>query len=181
MLWQFQANSRDSAAHVHVSVLPQSPCHPGWHITLSRVHMLDSKPSLAIHFKCSSVHDPPKACNHPHPLATISSFWKSVGLLLSPKFICIISFYIPHIRDGICCFPFSVWLTSLSRTISRPLHVAADAFLAVFMFITPLMIYLRLSWFCLFLLPIKTLSSTWVGFSGSFSAPEPKAWNIKKA
>ena len=32
------------------------------------------------------------------------------------KFICIISFQIPHIRDDIWYFPFSVWLTLLSMT-----------------------------------------------------------------
>ena len=28
---------RDLVIHIHVSILPQNPFHPGWHITLSRV------------------------------------------------------------------------------------------------------------------------------------------------
>ena len=46
--------------------------------------------------------------------------------------ICIISFYILLIRDVICCFCFSVWLTSLRMTVSRCIHVAAKALLHSF-------------------------------------------------
>ena len=51
---------------------------------------------------------------------------ESVSLFLFCKFICIISFQIPHIRIVIQYFSFSVSLNSLSMTISRSIHSAAN-------------------------------------------------------
>ena len=48
-----------------------------------------------------------------YPLATISSFSESVSLFLFCKFICIISFSIPYIRDVIGSFSFSDLLHSV--------------------------------------------------------------------
>ena len=44
------------------------------------------------------------------PLATISSFSKSASLCFVSKFICIISFQIPHIRGVMPYFSYCVWL-----------------------------------------------------------------------
>jgi len=52
------------------------------------------------------------AFSAPFPLATINSLSKSVSLLLFWKFICIISFYIPHIKDVIHISPLSDLLHS---------------------------------------------------------------------
>ena len=53
---------------------------------------------------------------------------KSMSLFLFCKWIHLHHFFlkIPHIRDVIWYFSFSVWLTSLSITISRSIHVTAN-------------------------------------------------------
>ena len=51
------------------------------------------------------------------PKVCTLSLW--VSFCFVSDFICIISFQIPHIRDVICYFSFSIWLTSLNVTISR--------------------------------------------------------------
>ena len=88
------------------------------------------------------VHDLPKVLNYPFPLTIPSpsqlslswvhfpSLW--VSFCFVSKFIYIISFYIPHIRDVIWYFPFSVWHTSLSMTLSRSIYVAANGFISFF-------------------------------------------------
>ena len=50
----------------------------------------------------------------------------------SCKFLCIISFYIPHVRDIIKYFSFSVWLPSLSMTRSGSIRVAANGITSFF-------------------------------------------------
>ena len=54
-------------------------------------------------------------------LVTISLF---MCLCFVYKFICIIFFSIPHIMENIWYLSFLVWLTTLSRIISRSIHVA---------------------------------------------------------
>ena len=88
------------------------------------------------------VHDLPKVLNYPFPLTIPSpsqlslswvhfpSLW--VSFCFVSKFIYIISFYIPHIKDVIWYFPFSVWHTSLSMTLSRSIYVAANGFISFF-------------------------------------------------
>ena len=83
---------------------------------------------------------PSKVPNYPFPLETVSLFSKSVSFFLFGKFICIISFYIPHGRDVIWYFS-SVWLTLFSRILSRPLHVIANGIISSFLFIYFLFIY----------------------------------------
>ena len=88
------------------------PSHPGYHKTLSRVSVLSSRYLLVIHFKYSSVY-----MTIPNSL-TIFSLLPSLTVSVN-KFICIFSFWIPHIQDITQYFSFSVWLTSLSVTVSR--------------------------------------------------------------
>ena len=85
-------------------------------------------------FKYSSVYMTfPKSLTLPSPLATISSFSKSVSLFLFCKFICIISFQIPHTEDVIWYFSFFIWLTSLIMTLSRSIHVAENGIISFFL------------------------------------------------
>ena len=58
---------------------------------------------------------------HAFPPTTIRLCSKSKSVFLFCTFICIISFQIPLIRGVICYFSFSVWLTSLTMVISRPM------------------------------------------------------------
>ena len=61
------------------------------------------------------------------PLVTIS-FSKSVSQFLFYKEVpCVLFFNIPHISDSMWCWCLTVWLTSLSMVISRPIHVVANA------------------------------------------------------
>ena len=74
----------------------------------------------------------PKLPNYssPHP-SPWQPYIYSLGLWVSfvNKYIHIISFYILYIRDAKKYFCFSVWLTSLSMTISRSTHFAANGIL----------------------------------------------------
>ena len=65
---------------------------------------------------------------HPSFLATISLFSKSVSLFLFCKEVHLYNFFFldSNIRDVIRYFSFFVRLTSLSMTISRFIHVAAN-------------------------------------------------------
>ena len=89
--------------------------------------MLYRRLLLVIHFKYSSVYmsilnSLTIPSPHSSSLAAISLF--SVSLFLFCKFTCIISFWIPHIRDVIQYFSFSVWLASLTVVLSRSICVA---------------------------------------------------------
>ena len=66
----------------------------------------------------------------PSPLGTVCSLW--VCFCFVNKLVCIMSFQILHIRDIIQHFSFSVWLTSLTVTISRLIHVAVNGVISFF-------------------------------------------------
>ena len=51
------------------------------------------------------------------------------------KFLCIISFYIPHIMDVIWYFSFLVWLTSLSMILSRLIQVLSNCIISLFLWL----------------------------------------------
>ena len=70
---------------------------------------------------------------HPSALETISLFSKSVHLFLFYKFICTIYFQILHLRDVIWYFSFSVWLISLSMTLSRSTRDASNDIISFFL------------------------------------------------
>ena len=104
-------------------------------------HMLYRRSLLVIHFKYISVYMSIQATYQfhpffPHPLGNHKrlhslSLW--VSFCFVSKFISIISSQIPHIRDGIQYFSFSVGLTSLSMTISRSTHVVANGIISFFL------------------------------------------------
>ena len=62
----------------------------------------------------------------------------------------IISFYIPHIKIVILkkkkiviwYFSFSIWVTSLSMTLSRSIHVAADGIISFFQWLSNIPLYI---------------------------------------
>ena len=95
-----------------------------WHWAES--YVLYDRSLLIIHFKYSGVSVTiPKSLtitSPPHPEVCFLSLWVS----LFCKFIRIISFWIPHIRDVLGYFSFA-WLTSLSMTLSGSIHVATKA------------------------------------------------------
>ena len=68
---------------------------------------------------------------HPHHPATISRFFKFVSLFLFCKQVHLYHFLDPHVRNAVH-LSFSVWLTSLSMTLSRSIHVAADGIISLF-------------------------------------------------
>ena len=76
---------RDSAIHIRVSILPQTPllsrlAHNRW----AEFHVLYSRSLLVIHFKCNRVYMTfPKSLTIPFPPAMVSSFSKSVSLFCS--------------------------------------------------------------------------------------------------
>ena len=70
---------------------------------------------------------------HPSFLATVSSFSKSVSLCLFCKQVHFHHFVLDSTYKGcIWYFSFSVWLTSLSTTISRSIHDAANIIISFF-------------------------------------------------
>ena len=87
-----------------------------------------------IHFKYGSLYmSTPNSITIPSPYsfhtATVSSFSKSVSFLI--KFISIISFQVPYVRDCICYFSFFAGLHWV--TISRSIHVAANGLISFFL------------------------------------------------
>jgi len=52
----FSGQQRDSAIHIHVSILLRFPSHPGCRTMLSRVPLLYSRILLVIHFNYSRVY-----------------------------------------------------------------------------------------------------------------------------
>ena len=95
MLRQFQMNSEGTQPYIYMHpFFPKPHCYPGWHIALSRVPCAVQDVLVGYPFWIQQcVQDLPKLPNYPLPLATISSFSKSVSLFLFyNKFICIISF-----------------------------------------------------------------------------------------
>ena len=66
---------RDSAIHIHVSILPRLFSHPGCHITLSRVPCAISRSLLVIILNTAGVHVHPILPNYPfpHPLPACSN------------------------------------------------------------------------------------------------------------
>ena len=130
--------TREAAILSRVSILPQTPLLSRMPHNIEQNSMCYSRSLLVIHFKYSNVYlSLPNSLTITSPhlfiLATISSFCKSMSLFLFCKFISVISFYIPHIRDVIWYFSFSVWFTSLSMTVSRSIHVAADGIISFFL------------------------------------------------
>ena len=136
MLWVSGEQQKNSAVHIHVSILPQTPLPSRLpHNTEQRSLCCTVGPCWLsiLNIAVRTVH--PKLPNYffpaSFPLATISSFSKSVSLFLS-TFICTISVQIPHIRAVIRYFSFSVWLTSLSVALSRAILVAANCIILFF-------------------------------------------------
>ena len=85
----------------------KSHSHPGWRVTLSRVPCAGSCWLSILNI---AVCTWPSQTPYHFPLATISSFSKSASLCFVSKFICIISFQIPHIRGVMPYFSYCVWL-----------------------------------------------------------------------
>ena len=76
-----RGQQKDSPIHTHTSYSPKLLFHPGCHITLSRISC--AKQQVFVGYpsgiqQCVPVH--PKLPSYPFPLATISSFSKSVNL-----------------------------------------------------------------------------------------------------
>ena len=73
---------RDSAIHIHVSILPQTPAaiQLAHNIEQTEFHVLYNRSLLVIHFKYSSVYMPfPNSLSSPSPWQPLSSFSKSVS------------------------------------------------------------------------------------------------------
>ena len=109
-------------------VSPKPPSPPGCHITLCSMvgpcwlPILDT--SVYTHQSQTPYLSLPPLLPSWQPQVPSLSLW--VWFCFVNKFTCIISFWSPHIRDVIGYFSFSVWLTSLSMTLSRSVHVAAN-------------------------------------------------------
>ena len=130
---QFQVNSKGTQPYICLYSPPNSPPSRLPHNTEQSSLCYTAGPcwlpilNTAV---CTSI--PPYHFPLPFPSATISSFSKSVTLLLFCKSICIISFQIPHIRDIIWYFSSSVWPTH-SVTLPRSIHVAANSIVSFFL------------------------------------------------
>ena len=126
--------------HTHVSTVPQSP------LPLRLPHNIEQSfmcyrvgpCQLSIlniaAYTCSS-----QTPNYPLPpffsLATINFFLSLWACFcFKSRFVCIVSFQIPHIRNVIWYSSFSVWFALLSMTISRSIHVAADGIISFFFY-----------------------------------------------
>ena len=72
------------------------------------------------------------------------------------RFICTIFLKIPHIRDTIWYWSFSFWLTLLSMTISRFIHVTANDIILFHCVHVPHSLYLFLCWWIFSMLPFYT-------------------------
>ena len=130
---QFQVNSKGTQPYICLYSPPNSPPSRLPHNTEQSSLCYTAGPcwlSILNTAVCTSI--PHYHFPLPFPSATISSFSKSVTLLLFCKSICIISFQIPHIRDVIWYFSSSVWLTH-SVTLSRSIHVAANGIVSFFL------------------------------------------------
>ena len=129
------AQGRASATHAHASILPWTPSHPAaTHHSAERL-VLHSASSLLIHVKHSSVSMPiPTSLTTPSPTspATINWFSKSVSLFLFCKYLCIISFYIWHIKDVIQYFSFSDLLHSVWQSLGPPMLLQMKTLLFFF-------------------------------------------------
>ena len=109
---------RDSAIHIHVSILPQTPLPSRLtHNTEQSSMCCHRRFLLVIHSKHSSVYMTfLKSPAIPSP-PWVRFLW--VSFCFASKFIYIVSFLVPHIRDAIWYFSFSVWLTSLSMPLTN--------------------------------------------------------------
>ena len=98
---------------------------------------------LVIHFKYNSVYMTfPESLTIPSPWqpeVRFLSLW--VSFCFVSKFVCIISFYIPHIKDVIWYLSFSVWFASLSRTLSGSIHVLQIALFHSFQWLSNITLY----------------------------------------
>ena len=126
---------RDSATHIHVFILAQTPL-------LSRLlrniefHVLCVRILLVILFIYSSMHMsipnsvlPP----HPSPWESISSFSKSVSLFLFCKLVYLYCFFLDSPYKGYHILFLLLCLTSLSMTISRSIQVATNGIIPSFL------------------------------------------------
>ena len=66
------------------------------------------------------------------PLVTISLFFKSVSLFLFYKWVHLYHFFLDSAYKGYHMMFLSLWLTSLSKTISRSIHVDANGMMYSF-------------------------------------------------
>ena len=66
------------------------------------------------------------------PITTVTSFSKSVSTFLLQKYIHLYNFFLDSTYKG--CFTIFLlpWLTSFSRTVSRPTHVVANGIISFF-------------------------------------------------
>ena len=131
-LWWFQVNTKGTQTYIYM--YPFSPkllSLPAATQPWAEFHVLYSRFLLVIHFEYSRVYmSIPNSLTIPFPQASpqqlLSCFSKSVRLLLFCKFICTISFWIPHIRD-VCCkwhyfILFNGWIIFHCRCAPRPLY-----------------------------------------------------------
>ena len=95
------AQQNNSAIHIHVSILPQTPLQSRLllNIEQSSLCYTVSRALLVIHFKYSSVYmSNPNSLTipslHPFPLVTVSSFSKSVSLFLFCKYVHLHHFFL---------------------------------------------------------------------------------------
>ena len=108
---------------------PESPALQVDSLPLSH---LGGRNLYVIHLKYSSVSM--SIPNYPFPPTFPAGNHKLVSLRkISLWVVCIISFQIPHVRDVICYFSFSVWLLSLNMIISRSIHDAANGIISFFL------------------------------------------------
>ena len=96
----------------YICMYPLSPQHPPIQAATqhwAEFHVLYNRSLLVIHFKYSVYMTFSKSLSIPS-LGNHKLFSKSVSLFLFCNFICNIYFSIPHLRDTIWYFSFSVWL-----------------------------------------------------------------------
>ena len=80
-------------------------------------------PSIPIYLTSLTLFYLPPA---PSPLVTTILLSVSMSSCLPCLFICCTQFYIPHTCETIWFLTFSIWLTLLSMTFSRSIHVVAN-------------------------------------------------------
>ena len=127
-LCQLQVGSEGTQPYVFVHPSsPKLPSRPGCCMTLSRVPCAMRQALLVVHFDYGSVHTSiPNSLTIPCPSFPPDNrkfiLSKSVSLVLFFKLICIVSLWIPRLKDVICYFSFSVRLTSLIMITSKSVH-----------------------------------------------------------
>ena len=120
---------RDSIIRIHVFIFPKPPSHSGCRITLIGVPWLYNRSLLAIHLKYSSVYRIfPKSLTIPSLQKPFSSLSKSVSLSVLQVYL--YHFFLYSTYKGCHMRVLLLWLISLSMTISRSIHVAANGIIS---------------------------------------------------